>query len=111
MVFPASEEELKLFKVFSDLFGSVSGVHNLRLRSDGVHDSGRVSFSYGTPPVSFNAHYSSSCLEVYGKEQVPLELTDALTQALSGAQHQQYNPRTHYWSGKAIDDYFLIDKE
>ncbi len=57
----------------------------------------------------FILEYSHSCLEVYGTEQVPSELVDALTQALPGAKYQQYNPRTHYWSGKMIDDYFSLN--
>ncbi len=75
--------------------------------------SNRVKLLYKRDGKSslFIIEFTPSCLEVYGQEEVHSELINTITKALSGAQHQQYNTRTHYWSGKVINNYFLRDKD
>ncbi len=101
--------EISFFEKCSILFNQINGVRIVPIANNHNYSLNKINLCYGgdEDSSSFVIEYSTCCLELYGTEQVPSELVDALTKALPGAQYQQYNLRTHYWSGKAIDDYFL----
>ncbi len=103
------KSELSFFEKLFLLFDQLKEVRLLPLINNHDYTSNKINLCYdeGGKSSSFIIEYSPSCLEMYGTEQVPPELVDALSHALSGAKHQQYNLCTHYWSGKVIDDYFF----
>lgn len=107
--------------VSKNISGSISLLDRINFLLDHFPEREIVSLTSDNNPQRINLYYnneghsshfileySPSCLEVYGIEEVPPYLVDALSQALPGAKYERYNPRTHYWSGKAIDDYFQI---
>ncbi len=97
----------RLNNLFGNLELEITSVTPIRNKNSRVN----LSYNKGENLSLFILEFSPSCLEVYGAEDVPSELINTITQAISGAQYQQYNPRTHYWSGKVIDDYMKIARK
>ncbi len=102
------ESESLLFRKCSTLFSGLEGVRIVPIANSHNYSLSKINLCYerSEDGSSFIIEYSLCCLELYGTEEVPSELVDALTKALPRAHYLPYNPRTHYWSGKAIDDYF-----
>lgn len=95
--------------ILTTLFESFTGVQEISPASGENSYFQRITFVYGSERLPLTAEYSSACLEVYSRKDVPPELIRELTATLSGAKYERYNSRTHYWSGKVIDDFFRRD--